>query len=100
MVAENLEIRKSVRQLLNMLDKYPDDPKYTYKYTIFLKLLLKIQSPILPVAEVMTLIKYYSPIVFSELKRMSSRNMMLQILIEQSMDIDLAKDNIEKYTKE
>lgn len=96
MSVENIEIKKSIRDFLIMLENYPDDPKYADRYTLFLKILLKIQSPSLPIIEVMTLIKYYSPKIFLELKKLSSRNMMLEILMKQSMAIDLAKKNLEK----
>lgn len=47
----------------------------------------------------MTLIKHYKPIVFTKLRRMLSKNLMLEILIELSMDIETAEVNLNKMMK-
>lgn len=100
MTEENEELKNSIERFYNLLNNYPDDSDTTHEFVVFLKSFLRIQSEQpLPTIEIMTLIKQYKPVVFSELRRMSSKNLMLEILTELSTDLETANENLENLIK-
>lgn len=97
----NKELKSSINELYNMLEETPDKPNFTYDFVTYLKSFLRISSEQpLPTIEIMTLIKYHKPAIFSKLRRLSSRNLMLEILTELSMDIQTAEENLKKIMNE
>lgn len=100
MAEDNMELKNSIEKLYTMIKEYPDEPKSSYDFVVFLKKFLKLKTKqTLPTIEVMTLIKHHKPIIFSSLRKMSKNNMLLQILTELSMDINTANKNLEKIMK-
>lgn len=94
----NKELRKSIEKLYRMLEKYPDNPKNFYEFMVYLRTLLRgnRRGDILPMTEIMSVIKHYKPSIYSELKKRANNNLMLEILTELSMDIQLADENLKK----
>lgn len=95
------ELKSNIEKLYSMLEKIPDKPNYSYDFVTYLKSFLRIRpNETLPTIEVITLIKHYKPVVFTKLRRMSSNNLMLEILTELSMDIETAEKNLKEIIKE
>jgi len=92
----NDELKNGIHQFYEILNKYPDEIKYTHDYVFFLKSFLKIQCQSLPLTELMTLIKHKKPNIFSGIRRLSDKNIMLNILSELSTDIESAQNSLEK----
>jgi len=98
----NKELQRNIKKLYRMLDKYPDNPENFYEFLFYLRNLLRANrsGDILPMTEIMSVIKHYKPSIYSELKKRSNNNLMLEILTELSMDIDTADDNLKKIMSE
>lgn len=100
MTEDRNELKSCIQQFFKMLKQYPDDHSSTYEFVSFIKDLLRIQTKeTIPTIEVMTLIKHEKPVVFSNLKKMSAYNTMLEILTELSIDIETARENLRSIIK-
>lgn len=100
MTKDKNELRKIICQFFRMLEQYPDNHNFTYDFIAFLRTFLRIQTnEELPTTEIMTLIKHEKPVVFSNLKKMSAYNTMLEILTELSIDIETARENLRNIIK-
>lgn len=97
---DNNDIKDSIEQLYDLLDNKPDDISSVHDFIVFLRSILMLENAdTLPKKEIMTLIKHHKPNVFWGLKRMSSQNVMLDLLTHLSMDLETAEQNLENMVK-
>lgn|SRR5690625_331672 len=97
---DNQELKQSVKRFYNMLGEFPDEPNIAHEFIAFLRPFLRIKSKQpLPTIEVMTLIRHHKPVVFDELRKMTKKNMMLQILTDLSTDVEMANKKLKSLIK-
>ncbi|MBM7647487.1 hypothetical protein JOC78_000408 [Bacillus ectoiniformans] len=92
------ELKKSIQQFQQLLKKYPDQAESAYDFVIYLRSFLKIQSKApLPTTEIMTILKKHKPNIFYALRKMSEKNLMLNILTQLSMEEEAAEERLRSY---
>lgn len=99
MVNEKKEVQNLIKNFNEMLVKYADDPQYTYKFVNMLRLLLRLQrddNP-LPVAEIMTIIRYKKPEIFYSLKLRGQTDFTFDFLTGLEVDLEKAEETIKEY---
>lgn len=97
-IREDIEkVKQELRKFNQMLEEYPDEGESIYYFKTFLRQFLRIKLTsnfVLPMIEVMTILKHEKPLVFHILKRQSKDDYNFEFLTGLSMNYDDAKQKI------
>lgn len=94
------ELKANIEFFYELLHNKPDDMNSVHDFVVYLRSLLRLETnEPLPKMEIMTLIKHYKPVVFWGLRKLSSQNVMLDILTHLSMDLETAEKNLKKLVQ-
>lgn len=78
-----------------LLQKYPDDQKYTMKFYSFFKTVQFSKVDYIPYLEMGTILKYEKPNIFYDLKKSFNRNFIIEVVTNSTLELDDAKNRIE-----
>ncbi len=81
-----------------LLQKYPDDQKYTMKFYSFFKTVHFSNVDYIPYLEMGTILKYEKPNIFYDLKKSFNRNFIIEVVTNSTLDLDEAIKRIERIS--
>ncbi|MFD1735590.1 hypothetical protein ACFSCX_03345 [Bacillus salitolerans] len=97
------------RELLRRLEKFnklilteQDHPSSVTSFVSFFRQLLRSSIPreLLPVRELVTILKYEKPNIFHMMKRQAHQDLLLEFLTSMDMDLQLARNKVEQIIKD
>lgn len=85
-----------------MLNKYPDNTKYTYDFYSFFKslTLANHDSDYIPIIELGTIFKYKKPIIFFEMRKFSRHSEIIDVITSVEMDLKVATEKVSNIIKQ
>lgn len=90
-------LHQAIRDFFNILSKYDDQPKHLSVYRNFIRQFIRVktqQDELLPVVEVMSILKAERPNLFYLLKK--DKTDTFQILTRIELDVHIARERIQR----
>ena len=96
------ELKAKIEKFFVLLKNYPDSVDSTLVFVRFLRSFLQgnNQQEVLPVIEVMTLLKEHKPNVFHSMRKLSEKDNLLAFLTGLSMNLQEAEDRLQSIYEE
>lgn len=90
MKLQECELKKALKKFDVILQDLPDDGRFLHHYKSFIINFLRVKTKAvtLPTAEVMAVLKYRKPIIFSLLKKEYANNLAIHIVTNINLDYE------------
>ena len=89
------QLNDVINNFKTLLQKYPDDQKYTAQFYSFFKTVRYFSADYIPYLELGAILKHEKPNIFHELKRSFNKNFIIEVITAATMELDEAKSRIE-----
>lgn len=91
-----IQLSDVIDNFYTMLQKYPDDQKYTVEFYSFFKTMRFVSEDYIPYLELGAILKHEKPNIFHELKRSFNKNFIIEVVTAATMELEEAKSRIER----